>query len=68
MRTVSWILLTAVAPYLAWPQHSLPGVTNPASTDQPLARATASEVVLDLVVRDKRNRMVRNLRPEEVRV
>lgn len=35
---------------------------------QTVIRATAQEVLLDLVVRDSRERLVRNLRPEEIEV
>jgi VWFA-related protein len=40
----------------------------PAQAPEPRLSATATEVLLDLVVRDKKARIVRDLRPEEVQV
>ena len=36
--------------------------------NQPVIRSTTQEVLLDAVVRDKKERLIRNLKPEEVRV
>jgi VWFA-related protein len=40
----------------------------PAQESLPTLRTTASEVLLDFVVRDKHGNVIRNLRPEEVQV
>lgn len=40
----------------------------PQSAEEPLIRAGAQEVLLDIVVRDRRGRIVRDLKPEEVEV
>ncbi len=37
-------------------------------TNLPVIRSTTREVLLDVVVRDKKERLVRNLKPDEVRV
>ena len=34
----------------------------------PVIRSTAQEVLLDVVARDKKERLIRNLKPEEIRV
>ena len=38
------------------------------ATNLPVIRSTTQEVLLDAVVRDKKERLIRNLKPEEIRV
>ena len=40
----------------------------PAQTPEPNLRTTVSEVLLDVVVRDKKAHIIRDLRPEEIQV
>ncbi len=45
----------------------LPAVIAPAQTPSPL-RTTTTEVMFDLVVRDRKSKIVRDLKPEEIQV
>ena len=53
--------------YLAFFLIALP-LTAPAQAPEPTLHTTVSEVLLDVVVRDKKARIIRDLRPEEVQV
>src|ERR1700722_7094323 len=44
----------------------LPVAAQESST--PLIRSTTQEVLLDVVVRDKKEHLIRNLKPEDIRV
>ncbi len=58
-----WICFALALP-LAVPAQT----PDPAQTPAATLRTTVNEVVLDVVVRDKHGAIVRNLRPDEVRV
>lgn len=51
---------------LLWGQQPAPPAVQ--AGDEPVARAVAEAVLLDLVVRDKDGKLVRDLRPEEVEI
>src|ERR1700733_8694259 len=46
--------------------NGLPAAAQESST--PLIRSTTQEVLLDVVVRDKKEHLIRNLKPEDIRV
>lgn len=55
MRSLFWLLIVVQLPALA-------------QAPEPTLRSTVNEVLLDVVVRDKKARIIRDLRPEEVQV
>lgn len=55
MRPLLWLMIVVQLPALA-------------QAPEPNLRSTVNEVLLDMVVRDKKARIVRDLRPEEVQV
>lgn len=66
MAKVSAKILVAIAAFGG--AGSVPAQNPPPGETGPAIRATANEVALDLVVRDKKGRLVRNLKPSDVEV
>jgi len=65
-RTVPWCALCCVLVSAAIAQN---GVPSPAAAENgPTIRTTVNEVALDLVVRDKKGRLVKNLKPGDVEI
>ena len=53
--------------YIIWLLIAVPLILS-AQTSEPILRSTVSEVLLDVVVRDKKAHIIRDLRPEEVQI
>ena len=60
-----WLALDFVPCILAAPQAAVRQEQQPASTK---IEVTAQEVVLDMIVRDKKGRTVRDLKPDEIEI
>lgn len=65
MRSASILAFALSLAGQSSPPPSQPSASQP---QQPVARATVQEVVLDLIVRDKKGKLIRDLRPEEIEI
>src|SRR5438045_6634706 len=65
--TISTRLLAPLAVAALWPWAAV-SQQNPAGTQLPTVRTTVDEVLLDLIVRDKKGKPITDLKPEDVTV
>jgi VWFA-related protein len=65
IREISKVLIFVLLAVVAWSQTK---PESPSASTQPVIRAGTEEVLLDLVVRDKKGKLVRDLKPGEVEI
>jgi len=65
MQKLGVTLVVCLAPLLA---GLAPAQNAPPAETGPAIRVTTTEVLLDLIVRDKRGRQVKNLKPGDVEI
>lgn len=65
MRHAAWPCLASLF-FTAW--LPLPAASQPPQDSQAVIRTGVAEVLLEVVVRDRRGRLVRNLKPEDIEI
>src|SRR5689334_5702668 len=60
--------LLAPAAFICMPAFSQPPAAPPSAAQSPTAKVTVEEVLLDIIVRDKKGKPISDLKPEELKV